>query len=51
MREVFKLRDTPCYNLRHTSQFSIDPIHNVYNGTESVSYLGLNIWEQIPTEI
>ena len=29
MREVFKLRDTPYYNLRDTSQFSIDPIHSV----------------------
>ena len=26
MSEVFKLRDTPCYNLRHASQFSTDPI-------------------------
>ena len=49
--KVFKLRDTPCYNLRHTSQFSTDPIHSVYNGTESASYLGPKIWEQIPAEI
>ena len=28
--EVFKLRDTPCYNLRHTSQFSTKLIHSVY---------------------
>ena len=42
MSEVFKLRDTPCYNLRHTSQFSADTIHSVYNGTESASYLGPN---------
>ena len=51
MSEVFKLIDTPCYNLRHTWQFSIDPIHSVYNGTESASYLGPKIWEQIPAEI
>ena len=25
MSKVFKLRDTPCYNLRHTSHFSTDP--------------------------
>ena len=31
--EVFKLRDIPCYNLWHTSQFSTEPIHSVYNGT------------------
>ena len=29
MSKVFKLRDTPCYNLRHTSQFSTDPIHSI----------------------
>ena len=39
MTEVFKLRDTLCYNLWHTSQFSTDRIHTVYNGTESASYL------------
>ena len=49
--EVFKLRDTPFYNLRHTSQFSTDPIHSVYNGTKSASYLGPKIWEHIPAEI
>ena len=51
MNEVFKLRNTPHYNLRHTSHFSTDPIHSVYNGTESTSYLGPKIWEQIPAEI
>ena len=51
MSEVFKLRDTPCYNLRHISQFSTDPVHSVYNGTESASYLGPKILEQIHAEI
>ena len=51
MNGVFKLRNTPHYNLRHTSDFSTDPIHSVYNGTESASYLGPKIWEQIPAEI
>ena len=32
MNEVFKLKGNPHYNLRHTSQFSVDPIHSVYNG-------------------
>ena len=50
MNEVFKLRNTLHYNLRHTSHFSTDPIHSVYNGTESASYLGPKIWEQIPAE-
>ena len=50
MNEVFKLRNTPHYNLQHTSHFSTDSIH-VSNGTESASYLGAKIWEQIPAEI
>ena len=51
MNEVFKQRYNAHYNLRHTSQFSVNPIHSVYNGTESASYLGPNIWRQIPSEI
>ena len=50
MNGVFKLRNTPHYNLRHTSHFSADPMHSVYNGTESASYLGPKIWEQISAE-
>ena len=30
--------------------FSTDPIHSVYNGTESASYLGPKTWEQMPAE-
>ena len=39
--EVFKLEDTPCYNLRHTSKFSADTIHSIYNEIESTLYLEL----------
>ena len=51
MNEVFKQRSNSLYNLRHTSQSFVNPIHSVYNGTESVSYLGPKIWKQIPSEI
>ena len=51
MNEVFKLRNTPHYNIWHTWHFSIDPVHRVYNGTESACYLGPKIWEQIPAQI
>ena len=51
MNEVFKQRSDSYYNLRHTSQCFVNPIHSVYNGTESASYLGPNIWKQIPSEI
>ena len=40
MSEVFNLRDTPYYNIWHISQFSTDPIHSVFNGTESTSCFG-----------
>ena len=49
--EVFQVRDTPYYNLRNNSQFLTYPIHGVYNGTESASFLGPKIWEQILAEI
>ena len=50
MNEVFKLREET-YSLRYTAQFLIDPVHSVFNGSESASYLGPKIWEQIITEI
>ena len=51
MNDVFKVRNETHYHLRHTSQFLIEPIHSVFNGSESASYLGPKIWEQIPIEI
>ena len=51
MNEVFKLREEIHYHLRHTTQFLVDPIHRVFNGSKSASYLGRKIWEQIPIEI
>ena len=32
--EVFKLRDTPCYNLWHTSQLALDQFDSGCNGRE-----------------
>ena len=51
MNKVFKLREETDYHLRHTTQFLVDPIHSVFNGSESASYLCPKIWEHIPTEI
>ena len=51
MNDVFKVRNETHYHLRHTSQFLIEPIHSVFNGSELASYLGPKIWEQIPIEI
>ena len=51
MNEIFKLREKSHFNLRYTSEFIISPIHRVYNGSKSVSYLRPNIWELIPPVI
>ena len=51
MNDIFKLRENTHYNLRHTSQFLVDPIHSEFNGSESALYLGPKIWEQIHFEI
>ena len=48
MNEIFQIREESRYNLRYTSLFTIPPIHSVYNGRESVSYMGSKIWELIP---
>ena len=40
MNEIFQLREKSHYNLRYTSEFIIPPIHSVYHGRESASYLG-----------
>ena len=48
MSEIFQLRESTHYHLRHTSQFMAHPIHGVYNGSESASYLGPEIPQLIP---
>ena len=48
MNEIFQLREKSHYNLRYTSEFIIPPIHSVYHGSESASYLRPKIWELIP---
>ena len=51
MNKIFKLRGNAHSNLRGTSQFLVDLIHSIFNGSESASYLGPNIWKEIPTNI
>ena len=51
MKDVFKLREETYYNLRHTTEFVTNQINSVYHGSESASYLGPKIWEQIPNAI
>ena len=48
--DVFKLREEIHYHLRYNTQFLVDLIHSVFNGSESASYLGPKIWEQVHTQ-
>ena len=43
MNDIFKLRENTHYNLRRTSKFLVDPIHTMFNGSESASYSGPKI--------
>ena len=47
--DIFTQRINNHYNLRHVNHFETPFIRTVYNGTESVSYLGPKIWD-IPPE-
>ena len=38
------------YNLRHINHFETPSVSTVYNGIESVSYLGPKIWDIVPEE-
>ena len=51
MNEIFQLREKSRYNLRYTTEFVIPPIHSVYHGRESASYLGPKLRELISTVI
>ena len=48
MHEIFKLKDQPQYNLRHTSLFFRPLVKSVYKGTESLTFLGLKICDILP---
>ena len=51
MKKIFRIRDENGYNLRHQNTFNRPMVNSVYNGTETVRFLGPEIWELIPTEI
>ena len=39
MNDIFNIKGNTNYHLRHTSQFCVDPISTVFNGSKSVFYL------------
>ena len=50
VKGLFQFRNEIPYNLRQRSQFHIPPVRTVFNGTESIKFLGPKIWEHIPDE-
>ena len=43
--DIFTQRINNHYNLRHINHFEIPFVRTVYNGTESVLYIGPKIWD------
>ena len=50
LNNIFALRATP-YNLRNPVSFKLHKVHLVFNGVETLSHLGPNIWSFAPREI
>ena len=46
-----KLRSKQAYDWRHSSQFFTPTVISGYRWTESVSFLGLKIWDLVPNEL
>ena len=49
--EIFARETESHYNLRWCNDFRIPSIRTVYDGSESVSFLGPKIWNILPDEI
>ena len=50
MKELFAPKMTS-YHLGNNNSFKRRRVKSVWNGTESVSYLGPKIWDLVPNEI
>ena len=50
INEIFE-HNTSTYNLRNRNFYRSRKVNSVYNGTESLSYLGPKIWDLVPPEI
>ena len=50
MNALFPLNDNP-HNLRNINTFHTGNVRTVYNGTETVTFRGADIWAQLPEGI
>ena len=48
--DIFMERTGNQYNLRNRPDFITPHVQSVFHGTESISYLGLKIWNIVPEE-
>ena len=51
MQEIIRFRNSSRYNLRSQNTFEIPFRNSVYNGTESISYLGPKLWKLEPDNL
>ena len=51
INDLFPLKETNNYNIRHKLFFKIPRNEAVRNGFESISYLGPKIWEMLLSEM
>ena len=51
INDLFPLKETNNYNLRHKLFFEIPRNETVHNGFKSISYLGPKISEMLPSEM
>ena len=49
--DLFEERNEQHYNLRNFAQFSLPAIRTVYNGSESISFLGPKVWNILPDNL
>ena len=50
MSEIFDKRNN-VYEIRNPSEFARPNVRSVFNGTESISFLGPKIWDFVPNEL
>ena len=50
MKQIFPVATNP-YNLRNKNPFTSTNVHSVYNGTETISFRGPQIWALVPDDI
>ena len=50
LNEIF-LKKTTTYDFRNKNNFERRKVNSVYNGTESLSFLGPKIWDLVPPEL